>query len=312
MPNRLPSLNALRAFEAAVRHMSFQKAAEELFVTPAALSYQIRQLEDQLGLKLFTRHNRSIALTDHGRLIAPGVRDGFDRLTQTMRQLETRRSGNVLVVSAGPAFTAKWLAPRLYRFIAQYPDVDARITASIKMADLETDDIDVAIRFGQGTYPNCDSVKLADEFVTPLCAPSLLEGDNSLSSPEDLAHATLIHDDTHVGVFYLPDWQHWFDAADLSGVEPSQTGLHFNVADHAIDAAISGAGVVLGRIVLAQADIDAGRLVTPFDLRLKADFSFYAVSLKSRADEANIVGFRTWLMEEIEGSVNTALPGPAV
>ncbi len=312
MSDRLPSLNALRAFEAAVRHMSFQKAAEELFVTPAALSYQIRQLEDQLGLKLFIRHNRSIELTEHGRLIAPGVRDAFDRLSQTMRQLETRRAGNVLVVSAGPAFTAKWLAPRLYRFIAQYPDVDARITASIKMADLEHDDIDVAIRFGQGDYRNCDSVKLVDEFVTPLCAPTLLEGEDALSSPENLADVALIHDDTHLGVFYLPDWQHWLDAAGLSGVRPSTSGLHFNVADHAIDAAISGAGVVLGRMVLAQADIDAGRLVAPFDLKLKADYSFFAVSLRSRSDEPNIVAFRSWLMEEVEGSTDRALPGPAV
>lgn len=312
MPNRLPSLNALRAFDAAVRYMSFQRAAEELFVTPAALSYQIRQLEDQLDLKLFTRRNRSIALTEHGRLIAPGVRDGFDRLTQTMRQLETRRSGNVLVVSVGPAFTAKWLAPRLYRFIAQHPDIDARITASLKMADLETDDVDVAIRFGQGVYQNCDSVKLLDEFVTPLCAPSFLEGDNALKSPGDLANATLIHDDTHVGVFYLPDWPHWFEAAGVSGVDPSRTGLHFNVADHAIDAAIAGGGVVLGRTVLAQADIDAGRLVAPFDFKLKADYSFYAVSLKSRSAEPNIVAFRSWLTQEIEGSTDTLLPGPAV
>lgn len=309
---RLPPLNSLRAFDAAVRHMSFQKAAEELFVTPAALSYQIRQLEDHLGVRLFHRGNRSVSLTEHGALIAPGIRAAFDRLVQTMRQLENRRQGNVLTISAGPAFTAKWLTPRLYRFMARHPDIDTRIAASIRLSDLETDDIDVAIRYGRGNYPNCYSVKLLDEYVTPLCAPRLLEGPDAIREPADLKHASLIHDETHVGVFYLPDWQDWLDAAGVEGVDPKSSGLHFNVADHAIDAAIAGAGVVLGRMVLAQNDLDAGRLVAPFDLKLKADYSFYAVSLNSRADTPNIVAFREWLLEECAGVADDSTPGPAV
>ncbi len=312
MPDRLPPLNSLRAFEAASRHMSFQKAAEELHVTPAALSYQIRQLEDHLGLKLFRRLNRAVELTEHGQIIAPGIREGFDRLQQTMRQLARRRSSNVLVVTAGPAFTAKWLTPRLYRFIAKHPEIDARVSASIRPSNLAVEDIDVAIRFGPGNYPGHRSIKLQDEYVTPLCAPSLLSGDKALRTPEDLAKHTLIHDDTHIGVFFLHDWRAWLDKAGVQGVDPDRSGLHFNVADHAIDAAVSGAGVVLGRTVLAQADIDSGRLVAPFDLKLKADFAFYVVCLEERADEPNIAAFRAWLFEEASGVPASALPGPAV
>jgi len=309
--DRIPPLNALRAFDAVSRHMSFQKAAVELFVTPAALSYQIRQLEEHLGLKLFNRLNRSIELTEHGHRIAPGLREGFERLTTTMRQLTRRRSGNTLVISAGPGFTAKWLAPRLYRYLAQHPDVDARISASLKLVDFQTDDVDVAIRFGAGIYPGCTPVKLTDEFVTPMCSPSLLTGPSPLKRPEDLIHHTLIHDDTHVGVFELATWQDWLTTAGIKGVEVGQE-LHFDLANHAQDAAISGAGVVLGRTVLAQGDLDSGRLVAPFDLKLKADYSFYLIVHKDRADCAAVRSFTDWMFNECEGNQNMGILGPPV
>jgi LysR family glycine cleavage system transcriptional activator len=312
MPYRLPPLNALRAFEAAARHMSFQKAAGELHVTPAALSYQIRQLEDYLGRKLFKRLNRAVELTPDGAVLAAGVRDGFDRLKQAVAALNQRRTGNVLVISAGPAFTAKWLTPRLYRFIAAWPDIDARIAASIRLADLHRDDVDIVVRFGRGTYAGCVSTKLLDEYVTPLCAPSLITGAHPLRSPADLAHHTLIHDETHVGVFDLPDWRRWLAEAGVSNVDPARSGLHFNVADHAIDAAVAGAGVVLGRMVLADADIKAGRLVQPFPLKLKADYAFYVVTLESRIDEPAITAFHDWIFAEAEGEGAAETPGPPV
>ena len=312
MPYRLPPLNALRAFEAAARHMSFQKAAGELHVTPAALSYQIRQLEDHLGRKLFRRLNRAVDLTPDGAALAAGVRDGFDRLMQAVAAFNQRRTGNVLVISAGPAFTAKWLTPRLYRFIAAWPDIDARIAASIRLADLRRDDVDIVVRFGRGTYAGCVSSKLLDEYVTPLCAPSLLTGAHPLRGPADLAHHTLIHDETHVGVFDLPDWRRWLAEAGVSNVDASRSGLHFNVADHAIDAAVAGAGVVLGRMVLADADIKAGRLVQPFPLKLKADYAFYVVTLESRVDEPAIKAFHDWIFTEAEGEGAAETPGPPV
>ena len=309
---RLPPLNSLRAFDAAVRHMSFQKAAQELNVTPAALSYQIRQIEEDLELKLFKRMNRSVRLTKYGELIAPGIRDGFEQFNQAMRKLTRHRAGDVLVISAGPAFTAKWLAPRLYRFLDKHAGVDARVSANLNIVDLETDDVDVAIRFGQGSYEGCQSIKLFDEYVTPMCSPTYLNGDARLLNVSDLAKHTLIHDDTHVGYFKLADWRTWLDAAGASDVNPELSGLHFNVADHAIDAAVSGAGVVLGREVLAQPDLDTGRLVAPFDLKLKADFSFYSVCSAARADDPMISAFNVWLGEEISGQSNNAVQGPPV
>ncbi len=309
---RLPPLNSLRAFDAAARHMSFQKAAEELFVTPAALSYQIRQLEEFLGLKLFDRLNRAVQLTEAGEVFVPGIREGFLQMENALRQLNRRKSENVLVISAGPAFTAKWLAPKLYRFMMRHPEIDARISASIKTADMTRDDIDIAIRFGKGIYPGCKSFPLFDEYVTPMCSPALMEGPYPLETPADLAHHTLIHDDTHVGVFELAGWSTWLEEAGVTNVDPTRSGLHFNVADHALDAAVAGAGVVLGRGVLAQTDIEAGRLVMPFDLRLKADFSFFAVMLETRVDDPAIQAFFSWLQDEISGEIEPSETGPAV
>ena len=311
-PERLPPLNSLRAFNAAARHMSFQNAAAELFVTPAALSYQIRNLEDYLGVKLFNRLNRAVELTEHGSLIAPGIREGFARLSSTMQQLERRKSNKVLVVSAGPAITAKWLAPRLYRFVRKHPDIDARISSSITKVDLETDDVDVVIRFGPGKYENCRSEKLFYEYVTPMCSPSLLNGEPPILTPSDLKNHTLIYDDTHVGFFELADWNIWFNEAGVKDEDRGHGTLRFNVADHSLDAAISGAGVVLGRYALAQGDIKAGRLVMPFDLKINADFAFFLVYLENRSDDPNIRAFRDWLMEEIGGTVADDAPGPAV
>ncbi len=178
--------------------------------------------------------------------------------------------------------------------------------------DLEVDDVDVAIRFGMGEYENCRSIKLFDEFVTPMCSPSLLLGDNPLKEPDDLLNHTLIYDDTHVGFFELADWNSWFEEAGVTSPDEGHSRIRFNVADHGLDAAIAGAGVVLGRYALAQGDIEAGRLVMPFDLKIKADFSFYLVHLESRADDPKISAFRDWLVEEIEGDVTSQLPGPAV
>lgn len=313
MPDRLPPLTALRAFEAASRLMSFQAAASELAVTPAALSFQIRQLEDHLGVKLFNRLNRAVELTEHGRLIQPGIHDAFEQIQRTMRQFRRRQQTNVLTIAAGPAFTAKWLSPRLYRFIALNPGIDARISASVGKSDLQLDDIDVAIRFGPGVYPGHHSVRLMDEFVTPMCSPVLVEGPDAIRTPDDLANHTLIHDDTHLGVFMLKNWADWLEAAGAKNVDPSRSGLHFNVADHAVDAAIGGGGVVLGRTCLAEPDIRAGRLVTPFDLKLKADYSFFVICLESRKDEPAIAAFRKWIFDEVAGATApVAVRGPAV
>ena len=297
MNERLPSLNALRAFDAAARHMSFQAAAEELHVTPAALSYQIRQLEEGLDLKLFTRLNRAVELTHEGELIRPYIREGFSQFSEAVKKLNQKRTSNILNISAGPALTSKILAPRLYDFILQHPTIDARVSATLSLVDLKHQEFDIAIRFGMGDYAGCTSVKLFDEYVMPLCSPKLLEGPNKIQSPRDLEKFTLIHDDTHKDNPEISNWDTWLTAAGVKGLE-SQSTLHFNSADHALDAAAAGAGIVLGRELLAKGDINAKRLVAPFDLKLKAEFSFYAVFLENRAEEANIKKFCDWLIAE--------------
>ena len=296
MNERLPSLNALRAFDAAARHMSFKAAAQELHVTPAALSYQIRQLEEGLDLKLFTRLNRAVELTQEGELIRPYIREGFAQFAEAIKHLNRKRASNVLNISAGPALTSKILAPRLSDFVMRFPEIDARISATLSLVDLQHREFDIAIRFGKGDYPGCKSVKLFDEYVLPLCSPRLLEGPNGIKEPKDLAKFTLIHDDTHKGNPELAYWDSWLEVAGVKDLE-AHSSLHFNSADHALDAAAAGAGIVLGREVLAKGDIKAKRLVAPFDIRLKSEFSFYAVILENRADEPNIKSFCDWLIE---------------
>jgi LysR family glycine cleavage system transcriptional activator len=256
----LPPLNALRAFEATARHLSFSKAAEELHVTPAALSHQIRGLEDLLGLKLFIRRARSIELTEAARLIHPGIRTGFESLRVAIDQLDQGRKDRVLVVSSTPGLTAKWLVPRLYRFLTKHPDIDTRITASVGYANFITDGVDIGIRLTSGAHPDLYVEKLSDEWLLPLCSPRLLEADPPLRSPADLPRFNLIQIDLP-GV--VPTWEDWMQMAGIEGID-TRRGLRLNVADHALDAASEGAGVVLGYKVVASHDIGLGRLVAPF------------------------------------------------
>ncbi|MEM7425359.1 MAG: transcriptional regulator GcvA [Pseudomonadota bacterium] len=299
MPYSLPPLNGLRAFEATARHMSFTLAAEELHVTPAALSYQVRQLEEILGLKLFRRMNRAIELTNHGETLFPGIRAGFERMDEAMRRLRRRADTNVLVVSVGPAFAAKWLAPRLYRFIQKHPDIDPRISANIQISDFENEHIDLAVRFGAGHYPELYSELLVEEHVTPMCSPDLVSDSHPrpLRVPDDLRHHSLIHDESLSFFRDAPNWQTWCNEEGVKGID-YDSGVHFTIADHGLDAAVEGAGVVLGRHVLSHFDRRSGRLICPFARKLDSDYSFYIVSPMSTKDDRKVVAFREWLHEE--------------
>ncbi|MEM8686509.1 MAG: transcriptional regulator GcvA [Pseudomonadota bacterium] len=301
MAYHLPPLNGLRAFEATARNMSFTQAAEELHVTPAALSYQVRQLEEILGIKLFKRLNRAIELTPQGQALFPGIRAGFERMDEAMRTLRRRAETNVLVVSVGPAFAAKWLAPRLYRFIQRHPDIDPRISANIQISDFENEQIDLAVRFGTGTYPNLHSERLISDYVTPLCSPELVADTHPhpLKAPEDLAQHVLIHDESLSFFENVPSWQVWCEAAGLTNID-LDGGVHFSLADHGLDAAVEGAGVVLGRIALAHFDLKSGRLVAPFELKIPIAYSFYVVSPMATKDDPKVTAFREWLLEEAE------------
>jgi LysR family transcriptional regulator, glycine cleavage system transcriptional activator len=293
----LPPLNSLRAFEATARHLSFSKAAEELHVTPAALSHQIRGLEDLLGLKLFLRRPRSIELTEAARLIQPGIRTAFESLRVAMDQLDQGRRDRVLVVSSTPGLTAKWLVPRLYRFLAKHPDIDTRITASVGYANFATDGVDIGIRLSSGAHPDLYVEKLSDEWLLPLCSPRLLEADPPLRRAADLPRFNLIQIDLP-GI--VPSWADWMQLAGIEGID-TRRGLRLNVADHALDAASEGAGVVLGYKVVASHDLSLGRLVAPFGPEIPVPGrSYYFVCPKGEEKRPAIKAFRDWVFAEIE------------
>jgi LysR family glycine cleavage system transcriptional activator len=308
MRRTLPPLNALRAFEATARHASFSKAADELHVTPAALSHQIRGLEDLLGLKLFHRRARAIELTDAARLIYPGIRTGFENLRAAVEQLDRAKQDRVLVVSASPGLTAKWLVPRIYRFLARYPDVDARISASSAYSNFTTDGVDAGIRLSSGSHPELYVEKLSDEWMLPLCSPRLLQGEHPLRSAHDLPRFPLIQIDLP-GL--VPTWDDWLRAVGIDGIDTSR-GLRLNVADHALDAASEGTGVVLGYKLVASHDIALGRLVSPFGPELPLPGrAYHFVCARGQERRPAIKAFRDWLFAEIADTFAKLPPGPA-
>ena len=292
---RLRSLTALRAFEAAARHMSFAKAAEELFVTPAALSFQIKSLETELGQPLFHRLNRAVTLTEAGQALAPGATDGFSILLSAWRNAARLSDNGVLTVTAGPAFTAKWLAPRMFDFAQAHPEIELRFSASLRIIDFDHDEVDVAIRFGLGHDKKVYSNPLIKEWMTPMMTPEMAETFGS-----NLSGATFVHDDS-IGFFKTPcDWPAWCRAAQID-LDTSH-GPRFSQADHALDAAMSGAGVVLGRVSLATRALETGRLVAPFKTGLVADAQFRFICPEGSETRPQVQAFETWVKKEISAS----------
>ncbi|WP_170573814.1 transcriptional regulator GcvA [Ruegeria atlantica] len=295
MSDYLPPLTALRAFDAAARHMSFAKAAEELQVTPAALSFQIKSLEEHLGRPLFRRLNRAVELTEAGRMLAPGAADGFATLHTAWRAVRKLQDSTNLTVTAGPALTAKWLAPRLYEFARSHPEIDLRFSATLRKMDLERDDVDVAIRFGEGEDEGLYSVPVRKEWLTPVMTPEMAA---QFPTPESLKEAPLIHDDSISFLKPSCDWPMWFRAV---GIDFTPThGAHFSNADHAIDAAVAGVGVVLGRRPMILKDISEGRLVAPFKTAIETRARFRFVCLKGAEERPQVAAFRDWFLAEIE------------
>ncbi|QTN36651.1 transcriptional regulator GcvA [Cognatishimia activa] len=295
MSDRLPPLTALRAFEAAARHMSFAKAADELNVTPAALSFQIKSLEEHLGQPLFIRLNRAVELTPAGKTLAPGATEGFQALNAAWTS--TRRLGDdtTLTVSAGPSLTAKWLAPRLLDFARSHPDIDLRISATLKRIDLRRDQVDVALRFGYDSGDDFYSVPARKEWMSPAMTPAMAE---DYPTPESLKDAPLIVDSSIDFLSPPCDWNNWFKSIGID-YTPSRT-ITFSNADHAIEAACTGVGVVLGRRPLMIKDVLDGRLVVPFKQAIETDARFHFVCLKGAEKRPHIRDFRDWYLAEIE------------
>ena len=308
MARRLPPLNALRAFEAAARHLSFARAAEELNVTPAAVSHQIKGLEEQLGVKLFRRANRTIWLTEAAQSCLPDLREGFDRLASGIERLRGQQARGVLTVSAPPGFAAKWLVSRLDRFRSANPEIDVRLDANTRLSDFDRDGVDIAVRYGLGHYEGVDWHLLLCEEVSPVCSPALVAGEPPLRVPSDLRHHTLLHEDMYFEDGPYPDWRMWLHAAGVRDLD-SDRGPRFSSSELALQAAIDGHGVALGRSVMAETDLAAGRLVRPFALGYPVAFAYYLVAPRGWLERPKVAAFGRWLMAE--AGVGTDAPAGA-
>lgn len=307
MAQRLPPLNSLRAFEAAARHLSFSKAAQELFVTPAAISHQIKALEDFLGVRLFRRINNGLLLSDAGQAALPPLRDGFERLAEAVEKARSCDRRQVLTVSAAHSFAGKWLIPRLDRFSQAHPDIDVRIDAAARLADFGRDKVDLALRYGIGDYPGLHvDCLLADE-VLPVCSPLLQQSEHQhpLRTPDDLRYHNLLHMDEVSVTVTWPDWKMWLLSAGVIDIDP-QPGTRFTGSSMAIQAAIAGQGVALVSKVLVDDDLEAGRLVTPFMPRFPVKFSYYLVCPKDTVNIPKIAAFRNWVLAEVNSTSTDA------
>jgi LysR family glycine cleavage system transcriptional activator len=292
MSARLPSLNGLRAFEAAARHLSFTQAASELNVTQTAISHQIKRLEQELGVRLFIRQNRALTLTPEASEYLPGVRAAFNDLRLATDRLLRREDGHVLTVSTLASLAAKWLLPRLSAFQEAHHGIDVRITTSTSLVDFQRDNVDAAIRYGRGQWAGLRADWLMADEVFPVCSPALLSGDKPLKCPEDLKDHVLLHTSNANS----DDWRLWLTAAGLPADLSKQPGITFDLMFMTIQAAIDGIGVAMGRTSYVQDDIAKGRLVVPFKIALPADAGFYLVSPQGRRDQPKLAAFRAWLV----------------
>ena len=311
MSDTLPPLPAFRVFEAAARHLSFTKAAQELNVTPAAVSQQIRALETHYGLSLFVRNTRGMTLTSVGAAVLPSLQDGLSAFQTAHRRLQAERTGGILTVSVYPSLAEKWLIPRLERFRTAHPDIDLRIDASFTQADFDRDGVDIAIRYGTGRYPDRVAIPFLEEISFPVASPSVA---SSLTSPEDLKDTTLLHLERESHRVTGADWPLWLKAARMEELDATR-GMRFNTEAVLLRAAIDGLGVALGRTTVVRDDLVAGNLVAPFgeDLNIQSAYGHFLVYPKRAERLPKVAAFRDWALQEDakdrESAAKTAISG---
>lgn len=294
MSRDLPPLNGLRAFEAAARHLSFTRAAEELHVTQAAISHQVKGLEEYLAFSLFKRVNRGLMLTSEGQILFPAVRDGLDTMAAALRQIDRAETGaSALTVTTLDSIASAWLVPRLGRFRRRHPEIDVRITVSDVLVDFtRSNDVDLAIRYGSGKWPGVRVEHLMDEQIFPVASPELIERGPGLSEPADLLKYPLLHDT-------LPEtWSMWFEAAGVHApaFDTSYMLEHSNLI---AQVAMAGEGVALGRSALVKDALETGRLVRLFDITLPAVYAYYVVAPDAAWERPKVRAFRSWLADEV-------------
>jgi LysR family glycine cleavage system transcriptional activator len=290
MLRRLPSLNALKAFEATARSESVTRAAEELCVTQGAVSQQVKALEAALGIKLFFRERQRLVITEAGREYLAVVRDALDRIAVGTERLVQRQTSGVLTVSTSPDFAAKWLVHRLGQFAEANPDIDLRVSAAMHHVDFAREEVDLAVRHGDGNWAGLGVVRLCSEQLFPVCSPKLVSGRNRITIASDLLKFPLLR---------LDDWQtwsRWFEAAGVN--DPVAHGPVLNRASMLIDAAVDGQGIALARTALAAWDLINGRLVRPIDVSLRLRKTYWIVCPKATSALAKITMFREWLLAQ--------------
>ena len=296
MRRSLPSLNALRSFDAAARHQSFTRAAEELCVTQGAVSHQVKALEAALGVKLFSRERTGLVITSAGRDYLAVVRDAFDRIALGTEQLTERQRSGPLAVSTSPDFAAKWLVHRLGRFAAAHPEIELNVSATMHHVDFASEEVDLAIRHGAGNWPGLDAVNLCPEELFPVCSPALLRRHGGIRRPQDVLRFPLLHLNDR------RDWSKWLEAAGTSGARPLP-GPVLNHASMLIDAAIEGQGVALARTTLAATDLLNDRLARPFSVAIPLSNTFWIICPKATRNLPKLVAFREWLLAEAAADV---------
>lgn len=295
MSRQLPPLNGLRSFEAAARHLSFTKAAEELYVTQAAISHQVKGLEEFIGHALFQRVNRGLKLTPEGQTLFPAIREGLDVMATAVRHLHATESAGTLTISTLDSFASGWLVPKLGDFRAQNPEIDVRLTMGDALVNFARDEIDLAIRYGKGDWASCQSHLLMSEVIFPVASPDLIANGPPLNEPKDILKYRLLHDS-------MPeDWNMWFHEA---GIPNAKIESDFTIEhSHLIaQAAVTGQGIALGRSVLVGEQLKSGQLVQLFDITIPVRNAYYLVGPPTTWDRHKVVAFRNWLLEQIENT----------
>jgi len=292
MATRLPPLNALRVFEAAARQLSFTRAAEELFVTQAAVSHQIKALEEFVSVKLFVRKNRALLLTEEGQSYYLDIKDVFNNINEATDKLLARGEKGAITVSLQPSFAIQWLVPRLKEFNALHPEIDVRIKAVDQPDNSLTEDVDIAIYYGRGRWPDVLAERLQQEYLIPVCSPLLFSGNKPLDTVDDLINHTLLHDSSR------KDWKRWVKKTGVKGANVNH-GPIFSHSAMVVQAAVHGQGIALAHSVLAKPDIDSGRLVCPFNEVLESKSAHYIVCREHQADVGKISAFKEWVLDTV-------------
>lgn len=309
MSRHIPPLNPLRAFEVAARHLSFTRAAEELFVTPSAVSHQIKTLEESLGIALFTRDAKALSLTAAGKAYLPGVQQAFKQLAHATHQLQTHGMP-ALKINIPPTFAVKWLIPRMDRFMKAHPEIDLKVSTSNHTVDFSREDFDLSVRYGRGHYPGLHSELCLPVEVFPVCSPALMRGEHPLLVPADLKHHTLLHDDSTYTDVSNPNWAMWLEHAGVTGIDATR-GPSFWPSHLVINAAADGLGVALAKKNWVVQDLADGLLVRPFDISLPVEFSYFIVYPEERVKDRRIAAFVDWVRQEVAADQAAASAGTA-